>query len=168
MSENVIISEKKNAISWDEYFMTMTQLVASKSKDRSTKVGSVLTNKHHSVLGIGYNGFPRGVNDDIEERHERPLKYLITEHSERNCIYNAAFNGIRTEGTILYISGHGTPCADCARAIIQSGISEVVTFKGKFEGTGSLWEESCKVGAEMLKESNVKMTFLNASYIRLC
>jgi len=158
-----------NGMNWDEYFMNMAELVASKSKDRSTKVGAVLVSDHQAVLSVGYNGFPRDVDDDIEERHERPKKYLWTEHAERNAIYNAAFNGVKTEGKILYISGNGTPCSDCARGIIQSGIGEVITFKGKFEGAGSLWEESCKEGAQMLKEAGVKMIFLEKrNFSRLC
>jgi dCMP deaminase len=72
----------------------------------------------------GWNGFPRGVDDDVDERHERPAKYLWTEHAERNAIYNAAAIGAATAGCTMYLPWY--PCTGCARAIIQSGISEVV------------------------------------------
>jgi len=151
---------------WDEFFYTLANTVANKSKDRGTKVGCVLVGDGNAVLGVGYNGFPRKINDLVEARHERPIKYYFAEHSERNCIYNAARSGIKTLDTKLYISGKGQPCADCARAIIQSGIVEVITGFGKFEGKGGLWEESCKVGEEMLLEAGVKIVTLDILFNR--
>jgi len=113
-------------MNWDYYFMKMAELVASKSKDRSTKVGCVIVGSaNQDVRSTGYNGFCRYVDDDVEERHERPEKYLWTEHAERNAIYNAARNGVRTDNCIAYTTMF--PCSDCARALIQSGIVRVVT-----------------------------------------
>lgn len=112
-------------IRWDYYFMDMATLVASKSKDRSTRVGCVIVGPNHEVRTTGYNGFCRGMNDDVEERHQRPEKYLWSEHAERNAIFNAARNGIRIEDCTAYTTVF--PCADCARAMIQSGIVRVVT-----------------------------------------
>ena len=66
-------------MNWDEYFLAMCQLVASKSKDRSTKVGAIIVGPDNEIVSTGYNGFPRGINDDIKERHERPLKYKFTD-----------------------------------------------------------------------------------------
>jgi dCMP deaminase len=154
-------------VNWNEYFMKIAGVVSEKSKDRSTKVGSVLVGKGNAILGVGYNGFPRMINDEIEERHARPQKYNFSEHAERNCIYNAARHGIRTELARLYISGNGRPCADCARAIIQSGIVEVITMSGKFEGKGALWEESCKIGEEMLREAGVKVSLLDENFCEI-
>lgn len=145
---------------WDVYFIKMARLVASKSKDRSTKIGAVLVGMKHEVLGIGFNGFPRDVDDDVESRHERPEKYLWTEHAERNAIYNAALNGIRLDGATMYCAC-GVPCADCARAIIQSGIIEVVidqrtehkhVTNSRF---ATQWSRSCTVSNEMLNEAGV-------------
>ena len=110
---------------WDYYFMKMAELVASKSKDRSTKVGCVIVGPNHEVRSTGYNGFCRQINDDVEERHDRPEKYLWTEHAERNAIYNAARNGIPTDMCTAYTTTF--PCSDCARAFIQSGIVRIVT-----------------------------------------
>jgi len=116
---------------WDNRFMDLANHVAGWSKDRSTKVAAVITDENHRILSIGYNGFPSGCNDQKEERHQRPAKYLYTEHAERNAIYNAARNGIRLEGATIYIPF--CPCVDCARAIIQSGIKRVVAGQPKQE-----------------------------------
>ena len=80
--------------SWDEYFLTLCDAVALKSKDRSTKLGCVIVGVGHEVRSTGYNGFPRGVNDNVDARHQRPEKYKWTEHAERNAIYNAARCGV--------------------------------------------------------------------------
>jgi len=110
-------------MNWDEYFMKQAELVASKSKDTSTKVGSVIV-RHNNAFSTGYNGFPRGCNDDIPERHERPAKYDWVVHSELNAIINAAREGFRTEGSTMYVTLH--PCNECAKAIVQAGIKEVI------------------------------------------
>ena len=151
---------------WDEYFMRMAELSKTKSKDRSTQVGAVVVGEGNVVLSIGYNGFPRGTNDDVECRHERPLKYGWTEHAERNSIFSAARVGTKLLGSRIYVTGGGFPCSDCSRAIVQSGISEVVVMEGKFCGAGP-WEESCKIGGEIMTESGVKITILNSKYERI-
>ena len=108
---------------WDEYFMKQAELVALKSKDTSTKVGAVLA-RHNNGFSTGYNGFPRGVNDNIPERHERPAKYDWTVHSELNCLLNAAREGFKTYGSTMYVTLH--PCKECAKAIVQAGVKRVV------------------------------------------
>lgn len=158
--------EKRKEINWDEYFMKMAEFVKIKSKDRSTQVGAVVVGNGHAVLSMGYNGFPRGVNDDIDLRHERPTKYLFTEHAERNAIYSAARNGVSLLGSTIYITGGGFACADCARAIIQAGIKEAIGMEGKFCGKGS-WEESCRVGEEMMLEAGMNLILLNNKYERM-
>src|SRR3972149_4666305 len=104
---------------WPEFFFALAALAAKKSKDRSTKIGAVVVGPDNEVRSLGYNGFPRGINDDVEERHRRPAKYLWSEHAERNAIYNAVRAGICLRGCTMYVHSH--PCVDCARAIIQSG-----------------------------------------------
>lgn len=153
-------------MNWDEFFCKMAETVKMKSKDRSTKCGCVIASKDHAVLSVGFNGFPRGVNDDIDSRHERPIKYSFTEHAERNAIYNAARHGIRLEGATLYLAGGGLPCDDCARAVIQSGINEVVSLDIPFDGKGGMWEEKERISAEMFKEAGVRMVRLNPDYSR--
>lgn len=112
--------------SWDELFMRHAYLIASKSKDGRTKIGAILVRDKH-VISEGYNGFPMGVDDCKCERHERPEKYFWFEHAERNSIFVCARFGIATKGAVMFTQG--IPCADCTRATIQAGISEVVVHK---------------------------------------
>jgi len=112
---------------WDNRFMGLAREVASWSKDRSRKVGCVIMGPNREIRATGYNGFPRGVADDVEARHQRPAKYRWTEHSERNAIYNAARSGVSTEGCRIYLMWY--PCMDCARAIVQAGIVEVIAVE---------------------------------------
>ena len=136
----------------------MVMFVASKSKDRSMQCGTVITGEGNTTLTTGYNGFPRGVDDDNEEYHERPEKYYWTEHSERNAIYNAARNGIKLYGSHAYINVH--PCVDCARAFVQAGIKTVtipIKKDDPFYKTGRWtdWEESFFKARELLKAGGV-------------
>ena len=142
---------------WDVYFMDMARLVAKKSKDPSVKVGVVIVGPDKEVRSTGYNGFPRGVEEDISTRWERPVKYSWVEHAERNAVYNAARSGATTNGCIAYMES--PPCSDCARALIQAGIKEiVVTTNNPFVGRKD-WEESIKFATEMLDEAGVKITW---------
>ena len=143
-------------MNWDDFFMGLAQYVAQKSKDKSRKIGAVAVNKRNVVLSIGWNGFPRDVDDDVCSRHERPLKYLITEHSERNLVYNAASEGIKLGGAKIYVTWF--PCCDCTRAIIQAGITELVCMEPDWED--SIWKEQFKISKEMLEEANIKVRFL--------
>ena len=86
---------KRTVPNWDEYFMKMAEHVKTKSKDRSTQVGAVIVGEGHVVLSVGYNGFPRGVNDDIDSRYERPAKYMWTEHAERNAIFSYSPSNVK-------------------------------------------------------------------------
>lgn len=149
-----------SAIDWHRHFFKMAELVASKSKDRSTKVGVVVVGPDNEVRSTGYNGFPRGINDDIEERHQRPAKYAWTEHAERNAIYHAARIGVSLKGCIMYFDSDPYPCQDCARAVIQSGIKTVIGRNIPFEGVGSQWKESCAIGKQMLEEAGVEIILL--------
>lgn len=114
-------------MSWDKKFMGLANYIAKWSKDPSTKVGAVIVNSDKRVVSLGYNGFPQGVDDSVVERYERPAKYKYTEHSERNAIFSAARLGVSLVGCTIYCNY--LPCADCARAIIQSGIVKVVYEK---------------------------------------
>lgn len=145
---------------WDQFYLQMADLVASRSKDRSAKIGAVLV-KNGAVISVGYNGFPRGVNDNVEARHERPAKYAYTEHGERNSIYNAARAGVSTLGSTMYTQG--VPCQDCARAAIQAGCSKVVAYWQANEKVFPGWIESCKIGREMLEEAGVEVVVLEAN-----
>lgn len=146
------------SLDWDKYFLDMAIFVAQKSKDKSTKVGAVIVGPEKEVRSTGFNGFARKVNDEKLVRHERPLKYFWTEHAERNAIYSAAKVGIPLEGCSIYIDFY--PCSDCARAIIQSGIKEVIVdgrnYQEKFE-LSLRWKESLDAAKEMLNEAGIKI-----------
>jgi len=142
--------------------MEMAYLVASKSKDKSIKVGCVLVCPNNTMISSGYNGFPRGVDEEglFPERYERPEKYNWTEHAERNAVYNAALNGVKTQYSIAYSTCH--PCVDCARALIQAGVREVYIpskINDPFFDAGRWddWEESFMKGIEILQAAGVKV-----------
>lgn len=144
---------------WDIFFLKQVAVTyASKSKDRSTQVGAVITSgDDHAVLSTGWNGFPRGVNDDVEERHLRPDKYIWTEHAERNGIYNAARRGIPLLGSTLYSTL--MPCCDCARAAIQSGIVRVVTNEPDWSDQHRNDASKHHQSLEMFREAGVEVVF---------
>ena len=132
----------------------MCDLVAEKSKDPSTKVGAVIVGKNNEVVSTGFNGFPRGFKDkDVPERYERPLKYDLTEHAERNAIYNAARIGSRLDECKIYVNSL-PPCTDCARGIIQSGIKEVVIVD---KDIPERWRNNCAEAINMLEECGVNI-----------
>lgn len=142
---------------WDLRFLKQADEVASWSKDTSTKVGCVVVDPDsRAMVSVGYNGLPRGVNDEVPERFERPAKYLWTEHSERNAIYNAARRGTSTEGCTMYMPWF--PCADCARAIVQSGISRLVCGTPDFESRPD-WAESWRVALTIMTEGGVRLDY---------
>ena len=145
---------------WDARFLRMALDISTWSKDRSTQVGCVIVGKAGEVLSTGYNGLPRGVDDDVEARHERPEKYHWFEHGERNAIFNAARNGTALAGATLYVTSAPskfTCCTDCARAIIQSGIVRVVQEPLQFDSEAQKrWSESTERVLTMFKESGVE------------
>jgi dCMP deaminase len=136
--------------------MDMARLVATWSKDRSRTCGAVIVDDRNVVVALGWNGFPRGVDDDVDARHERPAKYLWTEHAERNAIYNAAACGHATRGCTMILPWY--PCADCARAIIQAGLVCIVCIEPDWND--HIWAEAFAVTREMLTEAGVTVRFL--------
>ncbi len=87
-----------------EYFLNIAESVKLKSKDRRTQIGAVIVGKDNEIVTTGYNSFPRGINDDVEERQQRPEKYFWFEHAERNAIYNAARIGVSLRDTTMYLT----------------------------------------------------------------
>lgn len=138
--------------SWDWYFMNMGELAATRSKDESTKLGCIIVGPDREVRSTGYNSFPRGINDNLPERQERPAKYRFFEHAERNAIYNAARVGTPLKGCTLYCSW--PPCTDCARGIIQVGITEVVVMT---LDVPLRWLEDLTASLQMLREAGVRI-----------
>lgn len=144
-------------MNWTEYFRNIANQVKLKSKDNSTQVGCVIVDSGMTIKSTGYNSFPRGINDNVPERQERPEKYYWLEHSERNAIYNAARVGLSTVGCTMYLSC-GIPCADCARGIINAGIVKIVCEK-ELGVKGEQWDEHAKRSLQMFKEAGVKVEY---------
>lgn len=140
---------------WLNRYFSLAEEVASWSEDESTKVGCVIVGDNKEIKSLGYNGLPRGVEHKAE-RLERPNKYMFTEHAERNAIYNATLNGISLSGSTIVVTHF--PCADCARAIIQSGIKHV-WFR---HSTGLHWNESEQASSDMFLDAKVSFKSLVA------
>lgn len=146
---------------WDQYFMTMAFFVGMKSKDASTKVGAVVVGPRKDIRSTGFNGLPRNIVEKTE-RQERPEKYFWYEHGERNSLYHAAGTTQSLDGCTLYTPW--VPCCDCARGIIQSGITEVVVY---FDIEGlDRWAEQAKKTLIMFKEAGVKLRRFKGSIVK--
>jgi Deoxycytidylate deaminase len=139
-------------------FMEIARSMANQlSKDRTRKVGAIFIGEQNQPLTWGYNGFPRGANDDVEERHQHPLKLLWSEHAERNAIYNATRSGVSLLNSRVYITTL-PPCVDCARALIQVGVKEVYIEADSLSSKD--WTKDWDVVQEMFKECGVTVTVL--------
>lgn len=157
MGNNIVIDMR-----WVEYFRELAHTVKKKSKDVNTQIGAIIVGKDKEIVSTGYNSFPRGINDTILSRQERPEKYFWFEHGERNAIYNAARIGVSTKGTTMYLSC-GIPCADCARGIINAGIVRI--FCERSEGAkGIKWAESAERSWEMFDEAGVEICFYDDNF----
>lgn len=141
---------------WDIRFLETAKHHSSWSKDESTKVGAVIVRpetKH--IVAIGYNGMPRGINDDVEERHLRPTKYKWFCHAEENAILNSARVGASPlEGSTIYVWPL-YPCASCARKIIQAGIKRVVTQPPDFSNQN--WVDDFRIAIQMFEEAHIEV-----------
>lgn len=136
---------------WSKRFVTLAEHISEWSKDKSTKVGAVIVDDMNRVVSLGYNGFPRHVKESYMERHERPQKYLWTEHAERNAIYNARVSLVNTD---LYCTFF--PCASCTRAIIQTGIFRVTTPMPSKESK-ERWGDDFEISMLMLQEVGIEL-----------
>ena len=144
MKGTFILSNK-----WDKRFLEMAGLVASWSKDPSTKVGTIAV-RNRTVIAQGYNGFPRGI-DDNDRLDNRTIKYMYIVHSEMNAIFNAAENGVSLRDSTIYTVGLPV-CHDCAKGLIQVGIKRVVTPEIQ---TPERWKESLALTEQMFKEAGI-------------
>ena len=129
-------SKREDYIGWDEYFMGVAMLSAMRSKDPNTQVGACIVSPEHKILSMGYNGFPSGCSDDefTWEREGEDNKYFYSTHSELNAILN--YRGGSLEGASIFVTLF--PCNECAKAIIQAGIKEVVYADDKYSMTASV------------------------------
>ncbi|MBE6940975.1 MAG: dCMP deaminase family protein [Ruminococcaceae bacterium] len=147
--------KRTDYISWDEYFMGIAMLAAKRSKDPSTQVGACIVSQDNIIISTGYNGMPKGCSDDEFPwgREGDDTKYPYVVHAELNAILNA--NGRDLRGSRVYVALF--PCNECAKAIIQSGVKEVVYLSDKYKD--SMENIASK---RMLTAAGVKFTRLNS------
>ncbi len=143
--------KRENYITWDDYFMSVAKLASMRSKDPNTQVGACIVGRDNVIISTGYNGFPKGCSDDEFPwaREGEDTKYAFVVHAELNSILNA--NGKDLRGSKLYVALF--PCNECAKAIIQSGISEVVYLSDKYNGAPNM-----VASRRMLDAAGVKLT----------
>lgn len=155
---------------WDELYMTMCYLVAMRSLDAHTHVGCVITDSDNVLVSTGYNSLPRGIEIDEEAirlSRENGEKYFWMEHAERNAIYNAARRGTVLKGCRLYVPW--MPCSDCCRAIIQTGITEVIIHRNGQDfydrHTNGKWNDSYVRTVTMFEEAGVTLRFIECEIV---
>jgi len=146
--------KRTDYISWDEYFMGIAMLAACRSKDPNTQVGACIVSEDNIIISTGYNGMPKGCSDDEfpwdrKGENEAATKYPYVVHAELNAILNA--NGRDLRGSRIYVALF--PCNECAKAIIQSGIKEVIYLSDKYNDT-----MLNLVSKRMLEAAGVKFT----------
>jgi dCMP deaminase len=140
---------------WDRRLIKLARDVSEWSSDPSTKVGSVIVGPNNDVRALGYNGLPRNIEDN-GELYESPLKYLWIEHAERNAIYSAARSGAPLLGCRMYVSWF--PCSDCARAIVQVGLIEVICVEPDWKHPK--WSEHFEQAKRILIAGSVELKFI--------
>ena len=128
--------KRSDYISWDEYFMGVALLAARRSTDPNSQVGACIVDPDNIILSTGYNGFPKGCSDDEYpwEREGADTKYPFVVHAELNAILNSQGKSLR--GAKIYVALF--PCNECAKAIIQCGISEVIYLSDKYAKTDAV------------------------------
>lgn len=141
-------------LKWDLRFMEVADLVATWSKDPSTKVGCVLVDQNRHIIATGYNGFPRGVDDSDERLNDRPTKYLMVQHAEANAILQAV---AAIAGATAYVTHR--PCSGCSGMLIQAGVKRIVT-RLPSDGFAERFAESFRAADLMLDEAGVETFYL--------
>lgn len=143
--------KRQDYLSWDEYFMGVALLSARRSKDNNTQVGACIVSDENKVLSVGYNGMPTGCSDDDmpwdREGDTLSTKYPFVCHAELNAILNRITGSLK--GSKIYVSLF--PCNECAKAIIQSGIKEVIYMEDKYADS-----DSVKASKMMFEMTGVK------------
>lgn len=144
---------------WDHRFLQMAKLYSSWSKDPSTQIGAVIVDPiTRRVLSGGYNGFPRNIEDSYERLFTKEIKYRYVVHGEMNAIYNATASGVPLNGATIYVSGLPS-CSECAKGIIQVGITRVVCEVPK--NIPEKWAEHWEFSKSMYDEAGVETKLYN-------
>lgn len=142
---------RRGSEKWDKRFIELAEHVAGWSRDPSTKVGAVIVDVNKNIVGLGYNGFPRGVSDADERYQDRPTKYSMVVHAEANAIINANKS---VRDCTIYVWPLFS-CNECAKLIIQSGITRVVSPKPD----SARWQSSYDTSKLMYDEAGLEVDF---------
>jgi len=159
----MITKPKELMNKWELYYFDVCKTIASKSKDPSTKVGSVIIGEDGEIRSTGWNGFARRVNDLPERYADREFKYKLVVHAEYNAICNAARVGIPLRGCSLYVYPL-IICNECAKGIIQVGIREVFMYAPVLKDIEKLsdnikgWMNTFEITQLMFEEANIRYT----------
>ncbi len=147
--------KREDYISWDEYFMGIALLSARRSKDPSTQVGACIVSSENRILSVGYNGMPRSCDDDEypwdREGGALETKYMFVCHAELNAILNYSSANGTLKGSKVYTTLF--PCNECAKALVQSGVGEIVYYSDKYSTT-----DSTLAAKRMFRSAGIKLT----------
>lgn len=155
MSEqsNKIVKKRKEYLSWNKYFMELAILSSKRSKDPNSQVGACIVNDDNRIVGIGYNGLPKGMNDDAfnwsRTNDYLNSKYPFVCHAEMNAILNSN-HILNLKNTTIYTTLF--PCNECTKLIIQSGIKKVIYLEHKYPDV-----DCFKASEKMLLECGIKL-----------
>ena len=138
---------------WDERFLKLAKHISEWSKDPSTKVGCVVVGPDRELRSTGFNGLPRGIEDNEERLNNREIKYPLICHAEENAIMHAARIGISLKGCTAYVTW--PPCTRCARSLIQAGVSTIV-YPENIE-IPERWMDDFNLSLNMLKEAKISL-----------
>ncbi len=164
LKKEILGKKRENVLKWDEFFMGVAKLAAGRSKDPSTQVGACIVSNENRILSIGYNGTPNKFDDDNfpwnrEGNSQNETKYPYVCHAELNAVLNYVGSRRELVGSRIYVDLF--PCNECAKIIIQSGISEVIYLSDKYAGTegniaSKLLFDNCHVTYRQLNEESQK------------
>lgn len=171
--KNSINVLNEHQMSWSKYFFNLCDVISTKSKDPSTKIGCVIADSQNAILSTGFNGFPIGVKDELfyvendkidmnKRYHDRELKLMFTAHAEENAIAMAARNGVSLKNSSIYLTGM-PPCSRCTRLIIQSGIKRIFVLQTVPDETLKRWENELKISKQMIDESSIDLIIIHKS-----
>ena len=138
---------------WDNRFLELARHISGWSKDPSTKVGCVVVGGDREIRSTGFNGFPRGISDDMDRLTDREKKYPLICHAEENAIMHAARIGVSLKGSTAYVTW--PPCSRCARSLIQAGIVEIVY--PETDGIPERWQDDFNISNGMLHEAGIQV-----------
>lgn len=147
--------QNENSRMWDLRFLELAKLVGSWSKDPSSQVGAVVVDVDKRIISLGYNGFPKGIKDDVSILNNRDEKYKRIIHAERNAVLFAKRD---LTNTCIYTYPF-MPCTSCTGLIIQAGISRVVSVKVDEKKEYARWKDDFELSRKLFKEANVKLKF---------